>query len=74
MERRVRRRGNHIAATEEHSAVEVDRRAFSRAISICSAVNALARTSRSRPDASAFTQLSSDCAETPSVRATDDSF
>ena len=39
-----------------------------------SAVNALPRTSRSRPDASACTQLSSDRAETPIVRVTADSF
>jgi hypothetical protein len=48
-----------------------DSSAFSRAISIYSAVRSLPRTSRRRPAASTFTQLSSDCAATPSVRAAD---
>lgn len=51
-----------------------DSSAFSRAISICSAVTALPRTSRRRPAASALTQLSSDYPDTPSVRAAADIF
>ena len=51
-----------------------DSSAFSRAISICSAVTAVPRTSPSRPAASALTQLSSDCPDTPSVRAIADTF